>query len=579
MGGSAPTPPTPPDPVTTASAQGGANVQTAIAQASLNNINQNTPYGTMQYGISGYTTETMPDGSTQQVPQYTSTQTLSPEQEKLYQEQNALANQSNNAASLGLHSVNQTFQNPVTADNLPSLTTSVSTPTLATGYDPGGAIQTGYASGGQIQSSVPYALQGTNAPSTFGQTQSQIQSDVPVSQAATTFGATQNGVQYFAPQDFTAARDSATNAVLQRLAPTMASQQEAMNANLANQGLVQGSAAWNAAQLSQNQANNDLRLGAVATGDNEQQALFGEQATANQLFNAAQNQDYTQQQGRGLFALNATTANNAANLAAGQFHNAAQQQDFGQLLDRANYAQSAYGMDNAAIGANNTAALNAGQFANAAQAQGEAENAARAAFGNQAQAQQNSQNQQASAFGNSALQSQYGLDQSAATFGNQAREQSLSDQETINNNVVNQISALMHGGQVTTGQYQGYTPAQVGETPISQDTYASANLAEQGYQTQAQIDAQNNAAMFSALGGLFGLGGKMMGISDRRTKRDVVAFGPITGGLPVYAFRYLWEDETTPLTLGHMADEVAAVAPHAVLRHPAGFDMVDYAAI
>jgi hypothetical protein len=491
----------------------------------------------------------------------------------------------NNAASLGLQSINQSLQNPVTNDSLNPLVQSLgATPNLATSYDQGGQIQTGYGSGGQIQSDVPWQMQGTDAPSTFGQTSSSIQSDVPVSQAATTFGATQAGPQYFQAGDFTAARDAATNAALQRLAPSMAAQQESMNAQLANQGLVQGSAAWNAAQLSQSQANNDLRLGAVATGDAEQQALFGEQATSNQLYNAAQNQDYTQQQGRGLFALNATTANNAANLAAGQFHNAAQAQDFGQLLDRANYAQSAYGMDNAAIGANNAAAFSAGQFHNAAQAQGEGENAARAAFGNAAQAQQNGQNQSAAAFGNQALQNQYGLSQSAATFGNQAREQSLSDQETINNNVINQASSLMHGGQVTTGQYQGYTPGQIGETPISSDTYASANLAEQAYQAQLQASAQNNSAMWSGIGGLFSLGtsGGLMGNmlkSDIRLKKDITPLGPARNGLPYYSFRYLWDADDGPVRGGHMAQEVAQVRPDAVHVMPDGFLAVDYGAI
>ena len=573
MGGGQPDPPAQPDPVATASAQGTANVQQAIAQSSLNNVNQNTPYGTMQFGIDSYTSETMPDGSTVQVPHYTSTQTLSPDQQHLLDQQTGIASDFNDAASQEIANVNQSLQNPLTNDSLQPLVTSLSTPTLAAGYDQGGQIQTGYGSGGSIQSDVDW----TKAPTQFGQTQSSIQSDVPVSQAATTFGATKNGVQYFQPQDFTAARDQAQNAVLQRLAPSMAAQQEAMNSNLANQGLVQGSAAWNAAQLSQNQANNDLRLGAVATGDAEQQALFGQQATSNQLFNAAQNQDYTQQQGRGMFALGATQANNAANLAAGQFHNAAQQQDFGQLYDRAQYEQSG-------IAANNAAAFSAGQFHNAAQAQGEGENAARAAFGNAAQAQQNGQNQSAAAFGNSALQGQFGLGQAAATFANQSREQDLQDQETISNNSINQASALMHGGQVTTGQYQGYTPAQLGETPISQDTYASANLAEQAYQAQLTSQAQNNASMWSGIGGLFSLGtsGGLAGNllkSDIRLKKDITPLGRARNGLPFYSFRYLWDADDGPIRSGHMAHEVAEVRPDAVHLEPDGFYAVDYGAL
>lgn len=637
MGSSAPAAPTPPDPVATASAQAQANAGTATAQTALNNTNQITPYGSLTYNVTGSQSYTNPDGSTSTVPTYTSTQTLSPAEQALFDQQNALGQQSNAAASTALSTLQGSLNNPVTASRLPALHQSVGTgPTLLGGYDTGGAIQSsydpggslqsgyasggtiqnGYASGGAIQSSVPWSAEGTSAPSTFGQTATSIQGDVNLNNnTPTTFGQTANGVQYFNGGDFSAERDAATNAALARLAPSMATQQETLNASLANQGLAQGSAAWNAAQLSQAQANNDLRLGAVATGDAEQQALFGEQATGNQLFNAAQQQDYSQQQGRGLFGMQATAQNNAATLDMANFHNSAQAQDFGQQQARGEYAQNAYAMDNAAIGANNTAALNAGNFANAAQlqqntenanaaafsnsaqAQAEQENAARAAFSNatqatqnqenaaaaafsnQAQAQGNSQNQQQASFYNNANNQQYQNWIQGSTFANQAREQSLTDQETINNNSVNQISALLHGGQATTGQYQGYTPGQIGQTPISQDTYASANLAEQNYQTESQAAAQNNAAMFSALGGLFGMGGKMFGMSDRRLKRDVIAFGPITGGLPVYAFRYAWDADDGPFTLGHMADEVAAVRPDAVHRHPSGFDMVDYGAL
>ena len=46
-------------------------------------------------------------------------------------------------------------------------------------------------------------------------------------------------------------------------------------------------------------------------------------------------------------------------------------------------------------------------------------------------------------------------------------------------------------------------------------------------------------------------------------------------GLPLYAFRYLWEAAER---VGYMADEVRAVAPWAVFR--AGpFEAVDYAAL
>lgn len=68
--------PAPPDPTATANAQEGLNKETAQTQAELNMVNQTTPYGSMTYNQTG----TAPDGT----PTYTSTQTLNPAEQKLF---------------------------------------------------------------------------------------------------------------------------------------------------------------------------------------------------------------------------------------------------------------------------------------------------------------------------------------------------------------------------------------------------------------------------------------------------------------------------------------------------------------
>lgn len=65
-----------PDPKETAAAQGQMNKETAIAQYGLNATNQVTPYGNLTYSQIG----TWGDGT----PRYQATQTLSPEQQNLY---------------------------------------------------------------------------------------------------------------------------------------------------------------------------------------------------------------------------------------------------------------------------------------------------------------------------------------------------------------------------------------------------------------------------------------------------------------------------------------------------------------
>jgi hypothetical protein len=117
---SAPKYPTPPDPATTAAAQTGSNIQTAEANQTLNSTNQVTPYGTLTYSKTGgdfisdpkgqtwymsptgdYTQTAPTDMSGYQklsgyyVPQYTATTTLSPDQQKLLDQQNEFGQLSN----------------------------------------------------------------------------------------------------------------------------------------------------------------------------------------------------------------------------------------------------------------------------------------------------------------------------------------------------------------------------------------------------------------------------------------------------------------------------------------------------
>lgn len=76
--------PAPPNPKDTAAASTGTNIGTAIANANLGNVNQVTPEGALTYGQTGTQKYTDPyTGQTYDIPQYTATQTLSPEQEAI----------------------------------------------------------------------------------------------------------------------------------------------------------------------------------------------------------------------------------------------------------------------------------------------------------------------------------------------------------------------------------------------------------------------------------------------------------------------------------------------------------------
>jgi hypothetical protein len=71
----------------TASAQTGSNIGTAIAQSALNQTNQVTPYGNLNYTQRGtYSYKDPLSGKTYNLPQYTATQTLSPIQQNILNE-------------------------------------------------------------------------------------------------------------------------------------------------------------------------------------------------------------------------------------------------------------------------------------------------------------------------------------------------------------------------------------------------------------------------------------------------------------------------------------------------------------
>lgn len=82
--------PTPPDPQETAAASTGSSIGTAIATTQMGNVGQVGPGGSLSYDQSGTYTFTDPyTGQTYDIPQFTATTTLSPEQQALYDQMNA----------------------------------------------------------------------------------------------------------------------------------------------------------------------------------------------------------------------------------------------------------------------------------------------------------------------------------------------------------------------------------------------------------------------------------------------------------------------------------------------------------
>lgn len=440
MGKKTPQAPAPPDPAKTASAQMGSNVQTAIANSTIGNANTYGPQGSTTYDIIGQQSITGPDGQTYQVPRYSQTTRLSPEQQQLYDQQNRLGSDMNNLAIGQTGRLNNVLGTPVSADGLPAMS----------GVP--GAGTTDYSAGVRGMGATNYANGLTN--------------------------------------DFSADRQRVEQAMFDRINPQIERDRASLENTLVNQGFQRGTEAFNNAMNQQGQQVNDLRLGITERGLAEQSGMYG-------------------------------MARDRAGFGASEEARAFQQ------------------------------AMQAGQFG---------------------------ASEQSRAF-NTALQ--------GAQFGNQARQQSLQEMLALRNQPINEISALMSGGQVSLPNAPQYQGGNVGGADVMGATYNTAAIQNAQYQQQMQ---QQNAAM----GGMYGLGAAgIMGatspvgsgllksagswfMSDRRLKRDIRDLGiTLMNGVKLYAYKYLWEERER---VGVMADELAKVRPDAVVN-VGGFLAVKYGAL
>ena len=268
--GSAPAAPAAPNPVDTARASTSTNVATAITNAFLNNTNQNTPDGSLRYDQTDTYNWTDPyTGTNIAIPRFTATQTLSPQQQ-------AIQDQSN-AAKMNLAGMANTQ-----SDRLATL--------LGKEIDLSGAPAAG----------DPNAI--TNVPqtaTTFGD----------VGQQQSTFGAAGDITKSYGAGDFSADRQNVQDALMARMNPQLAIEKQGIEQQLADQGIRYGSQAYSDAMMNYSRQANDARFGAISQAGQEQQRMMDMAAQRAGFENAAQQQQYEEEQGRGTFANQAQAAN------------------------------------------------------------------------------------------------------------------------------------------------------------------------------------------------------------------------------------------------------------------------------
>lgn len=277
-----PTPPPAPDPVATAAAQEKVNIGSATAQANLNRINQYTPQGSLTYKQVGVND----DGT----PQFTQTQTLSPDEQAKYDQSNKVALALGGLANNNISRVADAQAKPFTYDGMQPLKTSLD-------------LQ-GVANAGPIQKGLDYSKL-TALPGT---------------------------------QDFSAdakrVADSVYGQAASRLDPQWAQNDNDVKSQLAAQGISENSDAYRRAydnmSRSKNDAYNQAAYSAQQAGSDEQSRIFGlamgarqqgqnEADTQGQFANSAQGQQYQQNQ-------TDAAVNNSNATAQGAFENQARQQ-------------------------------------------------------------------------------------------------------------------------------------------------------------------------------------------------------------------------------------------------------------
>jgi hypothetical protein len=265
------------------------NLDAARAAVASNRVNQVTPYGSLNYAVTGKD----PYGN----PTWTATSTLSPDQQALYDYDIASSKGLGRLQEKGLNYVGQMIDQPFSTSSLPQLSSRLNAPQFN-------------------------QLGNAETMQRAGYTE-QLQRDLQ-----------DQGM---------AGWDRASALMMQRLQPQMDIQQKNLDARLANQGIAVGTEAYNRAKIGLGTQQNDLLTQAQLQSQGIGQNLFNQALQAGQFGNQAM----TQQQQNQLANLgfnNAAAQQDFGNRQAQlQMNNAIQQQMFGNQAAQAQLANQARG--------------------------------------------------------------------------------------------------------------------------------------------------------------------------------------------------------------------------------------------
>jgi hypothetical protein len=533
--------PPPPDYTGAANAQAQASRENLNTQNFANRPNINTPFGS-----ESWTTRAVTDPATgQQVTEWTQNTTLDPRLQTALDSQIGIQQGRSDLANAFMGRVQDEYRQPFDWNSLPALTSAGTPGQMQTGladYTPG--LQTGVNNRGVVS--------GFN----FGGPQMGVSPMVGGLAARTGTEQVQRGLATgdnpALPQIDNTYRDRVATDLMTAMLPAQQLAQQSLETDLSNRGFKVGTRGYQRAldDLGARQANE--RFNALSQAGQEAQRLFGmqmgarqqafnEDVTGGQFANQAANQAFSQGLAANQFQNQAVGQAFNQALGAGQFGNQAQSQLYGQLMGQADLAnragQQAFSQD-----------LAAAQFGNQALGQAQNLDINRMQAMNQAQQQQYAQNMQ------------------YANMMNALRQQAISEQMQRRGMSLNEMNALLTGQQVGMPQMPRFNASGVAETP---QLLNAANM-----QYNASLDAFNaqQQGLANTMGGLTNLASTAFMFSDRRLKRRVKRVGTHADlGVGVYEYEMAGFPQR-----GVIAQEVAAVRPDLVKRHPSGYLMVDY---
>jgi hypothetical protein len=321
--GKPPAPPPAPDYRGAAQETAQGNLAAAQAATSANRVSQYTPYGNLVYNQTGV--------DSQGNPNWRADTSLAPAQQQMLDIQNAtgvgLGNTINSSLGRVQQTMGQGFNPYFDAQSYLQANPDVA----AAGMDP----YQHYMTYGRTEGRQAPLSKGLT-PSVEGANLGQVGQGPQFSTAGTAAQAQgmgnapnlQTGLDFQGMEGW----DKATALLNQRLQPQIQQSEDRLKAQLANQGIVAGTEAYNRAMTQQGQKTNDLLTQAQLAGQNIQQNMFGQALQGGQFANQAMLGQNQAQLGNVALSNQAAQQNYANQLAGLGFNNQASQQGFANQL-------------------------------------------------------------------------------------------------------------------------------------------------------------------------------------------------------------------------------------------------------